>query len=196
MIVICGQCGKPAFYAFEGGRFLCVDCNLKVQQAADLEHARNARELNYLIDQMEATVGLSGVLPRHHVPQATIHAGPITNHNIQVHDSVVGAINTGSIQRMNVALDRIQIGGDPALAPALQRLTEAVMESSQLLADQKKKAVDQLSYLAEQAALTQDQRNPSIGTTTIEGFERIIHASSGLVTLWQMIKPLVERLFN
>lgn len=192
----CGQCGKPAFFEFDGGRFLCVDCNLKVQQAADLQHARTARELNYLIDQMEATVGLSGVLPRHQIPQATIHTGSITNHNIQVHDSAVGAINTGSIQRMNVALDRIQVGGDPALAPALQRLTEAVMESSQLIPDQKKKAVDQLSYLAEQAALTQNQRNASIGTTTIEGFERIIHASSGLVTLWQMIKPLVERLFS
>jgi len=192
----CGQCGKPAFFEFDGGRFLCVDCNLKVQQAADLQHARTARELNYLIDQMEATVGLSGVLPRHHIPQATIHAGSITNHNIQVHDSAVGAINTGSIQRMNVALDRIQVGSDPALAPALQKLTEAVLESSQLLANQKKKAVDQLSYLAEQAALTQNQRNASIGTTTIEGFERIIHASSGLMTLWQMIKPLVERLFS
>jgi len=174
---------------------LCVDCNLKVQQAADLQHARNVSVLNHLVDQMEAQVGIYGVLPRYQVPQPTIQAGPVTHHNIQIHGSVIGTINTGNIQKMNVALDRVTVGGAPELATVLQKLTEAVLASSELSPAQKTKAVDHLSFITDQAALPTDKRNASIGTTILEGFERVISTSSGVLAIWQTAKPLIESLF-
>ena len=95
---------------------------------------------------------------------------------------------------MNVALDRVQFGGAPELATQLQ-LTDTLFASPELPTDQKNKGVDPLAFITEQAALPPDNRNTSIGTTILEGFEQIISASSGLQTLWNIPKPLLERLF-
>jgi len=191
----CSQCGKPAAIQYEGKLFLCVDCNLKFQQAEQIAHDRNIQTLNHLYDQMEMTTGVYGVLPRYQVSQPTIQTGPVTQHNIQIHGSVVGVVNAGQIRQMSVALDHVQVGGAPELATALQKLTEAVLASSELSSKKKTAAVEHLSHIANQAALPKDQRHAAIGTTILEGFERIISVSSGLLGIWQTVKPLVENLF-
>jgi|CXWL01.1.fsa_nt_gi hypothetical protein len=191
----CGQCGRPAFYKASNGVLLCIDCNWKVQQIAAGEFAHNAAELNYLTEQMDYIAGLSGTPPVYIIPQPTIHTGPVTNHNIRVDNSVIGTINTGQIKNLNVALDNIQNAGSPDLASALQKLTEAVLASSELPPEQRTAAVEHLSYIANQAALPKDKRQPAIGTSILEGFERIIRVSSGLLSIWNTVKPLVERLF-
>ncbi|THJ08974.1 MAG: hypothetical protein CAF43_013825 [Nitrospira sp. CG24C] len=108
---------------------------------------------------------------------------------------MIGTINTGQIKNLNVALDNIQNAGSPDLASALQKLTEAVLASSELPPEQRTAAVEHLSYIANQAALPKDKRQPAIGTSILEGFERIIRVSSGLLSIWNTVKPLVERLF-
>jgi hypothetical protein len=190
----CSQCDKPAFYEMENGLLLCIDCNLKVQDIADRVYARNAATLNQLAGQMEATTGVSGVIPRFEIPQPKIHTG-LTVHNIKIDNSVVGAINTGQIKNLNVALDNVQNAGSPELANALQKLTEAVLASSELSPDKKTSAIEHLSHIATQAALPKDKRQKAISTTIIEGLERIISVSSGLLGIWQIVKPLVEQLF-
>ena len=194
IIVKCNQCDKPAFYEMQDGTPLCIDCNLKVQRIADQVFARNAATLNQLADQMEAITGVSGVVPRFQIPQPTILSGS-TVHNIRVDNSVIGAINTGQIKNLNVALDNVQTAGAPELANALQKLTEAVLASSELAPEQKTAAVEHLSHIANQAALPKEKRQSAIGTTILEGLERIISASSGLLSIWQTVRPLVERLF-
>ena len=191
----CSQCGRPAFYEPSNGVFLCIDCNWKVQQIAAGEFERNAAELNYLTEQMDYIAGLSGIPPQYKIPQPTIHTGPVTQHNIQIHGSVVGAINTGQIKSLNVALDNIQNAGSPDLANALQELTEAVLASSELSPEKKTAAIQHLSHITDQAALPKDKRQSAIGTTILEGFERIISVSSGLLGIWQTVKPLLEQLF-
>jgi uncharacterized Zn finger protein (UPF0148 family) len=44
----CDQCGKPAFYKYYHGPFLCVDCNVKVEQAEQMQFAHEAAMLNQL----------------------------------------------------------------------------------------------------------------------------------------------------
>ena len=191
----CNQCGKPGAVQYDNQRVLCVDCDLKFQQARQMEHDRNIQALNHLYAQMESTTGIYGVLPRYEVSQPTVHTGPVTQHNIQIHDSVVGAVNAGNIQKMNVDLDRVQVGGAPQLAEALQKLTEAVLASSELPPEKKTAAVEHLSHIANQAALPKEKRQRAISTTVVEGFERLISASSRLLAIWQTVKPLVEQLF-
>jgi hypothetical protein len=53
-------------------------------------------------------------------------------HNIRVDNSVIGAINTGQIKSLNVALDNVQNAGSPELANTLHVLSEAVLASSDL----------------------------------------------------------------
>jgi hypothetical protein len=60
----CIQCGKPGIFQV-GGNPLCIDCSLKIQQILEMQDARLVQEMNYLTDEIEAAVGLYGVLPRY-----------------------------------------------------------------------------------------------------------------------------------
>lgn len=191
----CGQCGKPAIIKYNDNIFLCIDCELKLQQARQIEYDREAAEINYLTQQMDYSVGLSGTPPLYKSPKPTILTGPVTNHNIKVDNSVIGAINTGQVNNLNVALDNIQNAGSPDLANALRKLTEAVLGASELPAEQKAAAVEHLSYIANQAALPKGQRQAATGASILEGLERIIKVSAGLLNIWQTVKPLVMQLF-
>jgi hypothetical protein len=52
-----------------------------------------------------------------------------------------------------------------------------------------------LSHLANQAALPRKKRQAAIGVTILEGFERIISASSGSLAIWDTAKSLLQALF-
>jgi hypothetical protein len=137
----CNQCGKLAFCKYDNGVFLCLDCNLKVD------------------------------------------------------NSVIGAINTGQIRNLNVALDNVKNAGSPELANALQQLTEAVLASSELSPEKKKLAVNHLSNITNQAVLPKDKRQSRIGRKILEGFERVISVSPVLLGIWDTVQPLVETIF-
>lgn len=189
----CNQCGKAAFYKYDNGAYLCVDCNYKVQQAQHMAFADNAAMLNQLAGEMEMMTGVVGVIPRIEIPKPPQMGHTV--HNIKIDNSVIGAINTGQIKALNVTLDNVQNGGAPHLADALHKLTEAVLASSELTAEKKADAVEHLSHIANQAALPKKQRQAAISATIIEGFERIISVSSGLLGIWQAAKPLITQLF-
>lgn len=101
------------------------------RRIADKMYARNASLLNQIADQMETMTGGSGVVARFEIPQPTIHTGN-TVHNIRVDNGVIGAITTGQIKSLNVALDNVQNAGSPELANTLHVLSEAVLASSDL----------------------------------------------------------------
>lgn len=143
-----------------------------------MKFERDAAMLNQVAGELEMISGVPIGIPRIEIPQPTIHMGH-TVHNIKVDNSgVIGAINTGQIKNLNVALDNVQNSGSPDLANAFQKLTEAVLASSELSPDKKTAAVEHLSHIMNQAALPKDQRQAAIGTMILEGFERIISVSS------------------
>ena len=100
----CNQCGKPAVVTVRDNP-LCVDCYLKLQQAKLQQDVMLKEHYNRLIGDAEALTGLSGVMPRYKIEQPVIHQGALTLHNIKVDPSVVGAINTGDVEPIEVALD-------------------------------------------------------------------------------------------
>ena len=158
----CNQCGKLAFCKYDNGVFLCLDCNLKLEQAEQLQIARDAAMLNQLAGEMEM---------------------------------IGGAINTGQIRNLNVALDNVKNAGSPELANALQQLTEAVLASSELSPEKKKLAVNHLSNITDQAALPKNKRQSRIGKKILEGFEGVISVSPVLLGIWDTVQPLVETIF-
>src|SRR5579872_5007109 len=99
--------------------------------------------MNYLMDQMDDITGLGGLFrsPRIKLPPPTpivASRGPMTFHNINVQGSVVGAINTGQVQQIDVAIDHIKLGGDTDLAQSLAQFTEALLADTALKENDKK----------------------------------------------------------
>jgi hypothetical protein len=80
-------------------------------------------------------------------------------HSINVDRSVVGAINTGNVKKMEVALNNIHAKNENAeLEKALKEFAEAVLSEKSLAVEKKDDIVEQLSVLAAQAALPKESR--------------------------------------
>src|SRR6266581_642218 len=109
----CSQCGKPAVFELNGHP-ICVDCNLKVQQAFQIRDNALKEYENFLLDEMDSAIGIGSVGPRHTIQTPVIHQGPMNFHNINVDRSVVGAINTGNVKKMEVALNNIHATNENA----------------------------------------------------------------------------------
>jgi hypothetical protein len=144
----CSQCGKPAMYS-RAGHPLCLDCNWKAVQTWQHRDAALKQQMNFLLDQAEALTGMYGVMPRYKVARPLIHQGPMNFHSINVDRSVVGAINTGNVEKMEVALNNIHTkNGNAELERALKEFTEAVLRETSLSVHAKDEIVEQSSIAA------------------------------------------------
>lgn len=197
-MVACSQCGKPAIGTVNNVP-VCVDCNLKVQQAATLQQASLMQHLNYLTDQMESTVGLYGVLPRYKIPQPVvnqINKGAITFNNINVDRSVIGAINTGNVQQIDVAMSQIKNSSNNELAEAFKNFTEAIINEKQLNKEDKNQLIEQVSFLASQCTAPKEARKPSIVKSVLSNVKDTVTTVVALNTLWDKLYPLIIQLFS
>jgi len=190
----CNQCGKPAV-AVVANNPLCVDCLLKLQQAIQIQDARYVQEMNYLIDSMEATVGLYGVLPKYQVPQPIIHQGALTFHNIKVDQSVIGSINTGEAKRIDVCISHIKTSGNKELVKALKDFTEAIIAETKLSNDLKNQILEQTSFLTSQSLLPKEKRKTAIIKAVLPTLKNTVSTIASLSLLWGKLQPLLERIF-
>jgi hypothetical protein len=106
---------------------------------------QNAAFMNYLSQLMHYQMGLSDVSPRLEVPKPVHyqHSGDFNNMNVR--DSVVGSINTGEIERIDIALNNVRAGGENQLAAQLQKLPESVLNAKDLTDEARKETVEELS---------------------------------------------------
>jgi len=192
----CIQCGKTAIVSADGNP-LCIDCYLKLMQAIQIQYDVSAREANYLMDKMESAVGSYGLLlsPRYKVYQPMVHHGPLTFHNIKVDQSVVGSINTGEVQQIDVAMDSIKISGNEELAKVLKEFTEAVIAETKLDAELKNQIIEQISFLASQSVLPKGKQKSGIVKAVLSGVKDTVSTIVSLSSLWDKLKPLLERVF-
>jgi len=148
-------------------------------------------EVNFLIGQMEAVSGIYGLFPRYALPEPIIHQGPMNFHNIKVDRSVVGAINTGNVKRIDVALDNIQANsGDASLQQALKEFTEALLNEASLTAAAKNEILEQLAVVAGQAAMPKESRSWGILKALVTNIGTQV-ATTGLAVLWDAIRPML-----
>jgi hypothetical protein len=187
----CIQCGRPA-YAIVNEHPLCVDHFNMVQQAEAQWWVGYATLTNHLRASMDPS---GRVLPPIPVPRPVIQAGPTIFNNIKVDRSVVGSINTGQIQRLDVAIDHVKQSGDEQVAAALASLTQAVVDSADLNRRDRDSTLEQLAYLAEQATLPAERRANAVARSVVAGLERVLSVAADLATVWAGVQPILQRIF-
>ena len=144
-----------------------------------------------LLDQAEAMTGLYGVMPRYKIQPPVIHQGPMNFHSIKVDGSVVGAINTGNVKKMEVALNNIHFKNlNPELEQHLKQFTEEVLAEENLPVEAKNDIVEQLSVLAAQVAMPQESRIKIVMKALVTSIAANI-VSTGLVEHWATIKQML-----
>ena len=181
----------------EGDLFLCLDCNLKYEQAQSLEFDRTTRHMNFLLAQAEATMGLQGILPRHEMPQRPVyHVGDTTLNNIKIDRGSIGVLNTGTIGTVDGAITVLRQHGEADVADTIARFTEAVVAERHLNADQKDEVLELLSVLATEATAPREQRRSSAMRAMIVPLATLVGGAAGLCQLWQQLEPTILGLFQ
>lgn len=190
----CNQCGKPAvvYYEQDGSRLgLCLDCNLKFQQANEIQWRRLAEHMNYLASEIEMSLGMSGFMPRYPAHQSVIHQGEFKLNNININNSIVGAVNTGTVQSIDLSLSIIKNHGNNEIAQAIKEITEKIIESSQLNDSQRNEVLEQLSFISEQITKPKEQRSASILKPIASAIASTLSGFNDLLNLWDKLKTLL-----
>lgn len=190
----CSQCDKTAIFAVSPNKIpLCLDCYHKFQQTMEIQNRLLKEEMNYITDQIESTVGLHGILPRHQISQPLFHQGPLTFNNIKVDRSTIGAINTGELENIDINITHINKTGSKELVEALKEFTQAVIEEIKLNESQKNQIIEQLSFLTSQINTPKDNRKISIIKMVLLTIKNSITTLAGLTSLWEKLYPLLQK---
>ena len=146
---------------------------------------------------MERQVRLPGLLPRYPArrPAPVVQqTGPINFQHIRVEKSTIGAINTGTIQQLDVAIGQAEGAGAGALAGAVKTLAEAFMQSKELDDARKNEALEQLTLLTEQVRLPAQQRKPGLIRAALGALKDTATTAAGLLSVWEKAKPYLDQL--
>lgn len=160
------------------------------------EMAENLNQLNFLLGMFEAQTGIPGMFPRYQISPPKIQQGPVNFNNINVSKSVVGAINTGQVQQIDVAMDKIMTEGNPQLIEHLKAFTEAVLENQQLEGEHRDKIIEMLAFLTTQCALPKGGRQPSVVQTVLERISQIVETVKSLSPLWAPLLAALQTMFQ
>ena len=185
------SCGRPAQVRVENSEtgevygYLCMDCSLKDDQARSLEFQRDMALLDMLGQQFNAVAGMD-IAPRLRIPPPAphIHTGAMMQNNIKVSNSTVGAINTGQIQNLKVALSDIRQSGDAATADAMTRFASAVLSANDANEAVKNELLEHLDCLAEQMAKAPSERSQSVMKTVLGGIKVVATTVGSLAKLY------------
>jgi len=192
----CHQCGKPAMFSVGKEEVpLCLDCNLKFTQIAQMHIEANERMLNYLSDQADCIIGLPVSGPR--FPQRkAIHIGGVNLNNIKIDNSTIGVLNTGNIESVDVSVTSLQQNGNNQLANAIKEITNAVVASNELQAETKNQLIEMLSIISSEATAPAERQRKSVVKVLIDRFKDILSISVQLTQLWNTWGPIIVGAFS
>ena len=193
----CSQCNKPAMWQTENN-YLCLDCYSKFVQIHYLQFTQLASLYNQALDDVDDIFGLPVTSGRLRIPSLppTINTGQTTYNNIRVDNSVVGAINTGNIKQLDIMMTVMRSQNNQELADALQKLTQAILDTPDLEPSDKDSALEWLSFLSKEALTQEIERQSTIGKAAISTLEKILSNAGSVASIWSVAKPLLEKLFG
>jgi hypothetical protein len=181
----CSQCNRGAVFNGPIGP-LCLDCTYKYQQIIDNQLANQERAINFLMDEIDMTFGIGRIGAR--FPErkpSVIQSAPVTMNHINIDKSIIGAVNTGTVNQLEVKMNQVSQGGNE-----LKKFTEAVLKEDKLTKEQKEEIIQQLDFVTEQLLKSENQRNSSVVKIVSRNIVNLINFSASLMTLWDPISKL------
>lgn len=190
----CSQCNTPAVFDYSGNP-MCVRHHLMMQQAAWIQFAQSAAWLNFIEGQIAQGTGY--ILPPNYIsiPAPPRMGDNLTFNNINVTDSNVGMVNTGTIQKfehLDASVSVFQQHGDDALAEALRDFTQRLWDGD-LEPTLKEEIAQHVEYLAAQAQAEPERRSMGVARSVVRGVSETLRETASLAGAWTTLQPLLER---
>jgi len=177
---------------------LCLDCYIRWHNAMLEEGDELARQYNHAANRMDAVTGNYGLTPRMPVRERRfiIQTGGVTLNNIHVSNSEIGVLNTGTIENVDSTVTVLKSEGSTALAAAVTMLSEAVIKSAEVNAEQKNQILELLGTLSQEAVAPKEKRKLSVARTLLTELSGILSGVSTLAQVWQKVEPLFRQAFG
>ena len=192
---ICTQCDKPAVVKYADSP-LCVQHNLMMFQADYLQSAMLASMANTIADQIDAGTGYLTRASRVILPRPPFVGDTFTLNNINVSNSTVGVINSGTIQNLDNRIDLTRAEGETDLASALQEFAQELHNSQDLAEEQANEIAEQLDFLLTQVGAKPEARTIGLAKSALSGIKATLAASPVLIGLWDKLAPHIIRMLQ
>lgn len=190
----CHQCPTPAFCTVANDLPLCLACYQKWFQIQQIELENCERGMDYAMQEMDWMMG-SRLNPPRYPERKIINLGSVVLHNIKIDNSTIGAINTGTIGTLDVAITSVKQSNKEA-AEALTKLSEAVLKNPTQPEANKTEILEILSLLASELTMNKEQRRPSMVKTMLARIKELLSISQDLTTLWEKWGPILTAAFG
>jgi hypothetical protein len=194
----CHNCDKLAMLTVTQAAVpLCLDCYIKWETINLQRMEMLERQHNLAADEVEIATGMPGIAARFppRPPRTVIRGGPTLN-NINISNSQIGVLNTGTIGTIDNAVGVIQQHGEPDAATALKTLTEAIAEAPDLSVADKNKALELTSLVATEAAAPAEKRRKGAMGAILSELGSTLRTSAAVVKIWEFAQPLIANLFS
>ena len=187
----CTQCGKPAVVN-HGGHPLCVDHHLRMQQAGYLAGSMITAQLNRISEDISHAMG--GLVPpiKMEIPRPPFVGDTFTLNNINVSNSTIGAINTGTVQNLDASITLLESVEKRALASAVKDFAQELIDNPELAASIKDEVAEQLELVLSQVQAKADERRAGTIKSVLSGIRSSVGAVASLVATWDKLEPLLR----
>lgn len=195
----CYQCKRPAMYQVQlddAAVALCLDCYFRFSQIQQQEIENNERMINDLRDQIWSSVGLVPRGPRFPPRPRSVNIGGVKLNNISVTNSVVGAINTGSIGTIDQSISALVQIGEQNLSEAIKALSEAILQSGDLSRNQKNELIECLSVISKEAATPNEVRQNTAALSLLEKAMKVTALANDVADVCQKYWPVLVAAFG
>ncbi len=189
----CHQCERPAYYQYDQAPPLCLSCANMQTDVAFKGFLMNAAAANQALDDMEAVSGIrlgGGRIPV--AALATVARAAPTVNSISITGSSVGVVNTGDLAKIEAVVTITQGSDAEQLGLAIRAMTQAVLDSNEVIAASKKDVVELLTALSEQIAAKRSK--PVVGSI-LRSIEEHVRPINALGALFDRLASLVQAVF-
>ena len=118
----------------------------------------------------------------------------------EIHNSNVGFINSGileGINKIHVNIENVEGPGDQDFSEAIQVLTEAVSQSTEISHEQQGEIIDQLEEISRQAALPVEKRSkPAVIKAVIASTAALLGTAANLAQIWSVWGDKIAKFFG
>lgn len=196
----CHNCEKNVLYLYgpKGQEVpLCLDCYCKITEVNERIQETLERQINFLTAEMEAVVGMPGILPRYPETRRIVRTGAMTLNNINVINSEIGVLNTGNLRVVDSVISTLK--QNPAtleIGAAISKMANAIAQSGDLTPEKKNEAMEILGTVASETVQPKPKRRNVVIKTLLDALPTAIQTAASIIQIWQQVEPVIKGYFQ
>lgn len=190
----CSQCEKTAIYNLNNIP-LCLNCLERVKAIQQQELENNMQLANIAAAHLDMALPFGMKTPRFTIPKRVQVNGPKMT-NINISGGNIGVVNTGTVQRIDASINTIKSEGNAEVAHAIAELTEAIASLEKISDEDRSKALELLSAVADEAEQPVNKRRSAVLKPILEGLATVLQTGAATADLWTKFGPIITNFFN